>query len=131
MVVHSTSLHIGDFNQSYTATISAQGGAPPYQYSLASGQIPPGLNLGAATGVISGTPIHAGQYAFDVQAKDANGNTGTGSFTLQIRGVYLTLSPALPYSLPAGIPMTPLQLTVSGGLPPYTVQLVHSLPPED
>ena len=38
----------------------AQGGTPPYTWSLASGTLPAGLSLSATTGAIAGTPTTAG-----------------------------------------------------------------------
>lgn len=40
---------------SYSTTLTATGGTPPYKWALQSGGLPPGLKL-ATTGVISGTP---------------------------------------------------------------------------
>ncbi len=37
-------------------------------WSLVSGQLPPGVNLGASDGLISGIPTTAGTYAFTIQA---------------------------------------------------------------
>ena len=55
----------------YSATLSASGGNPPYKWSLASGStpLPPGLKLSSA-GVISGKATAAGVYPFTVQVVD-------------------------------------------------------------
>ncbi|MFY9804360.1 MAG: Ig domain-containing protein [Candidatus Acidiferrales bacterium] len=67
-------LPTGDVAVTYTATLKATGGVQPYVWSLASGQLPSGLQLDAATGVISGTPILATTANFAVQVSDANSN---------------------------------------------------------
>ena len=56
---------------SYSATLSASGGNPPYKWSLVkgSGTLPPGLTL-KSTGVISGKAKTAGTYSFTVQVVD-------------------------------------------------------------
>ena len=55
----------------YSATLAATGGNPPYKWSLASGStpLPPGLKL-SSTGVISGKATAAGIYPFNVQVVD-------------------------------------------------------------
>lgn len=52
----TTSLHDGTVQQSYSATLGAQGGTQAYTWSIASGTLPAGLSLNASTGTISGTP---------------------------------------------------------------------------
>ena len=59
------------FNQSF----SASGGTSPYNYSLASGNVPTGLSL-SNTGVLSGTPTQAGSYTLTVLGRDATGCSG-------------------------------------------------------
>jgi hypothetical protein len=55
---------------SYSATLSASGGNPPYKWSLVSGSsLPPGLKL-SSKGVVSGKAKTAGTYAFTVQVVD-------------------------------------------------------------
>jgi hypothetical protein len=36
----------------YSASLAASGGQPPYQWSVASGSLPAGLQLGASTGTL-------------------------------------------------------------------------------
>jgi len=53
----------------YTNTFSGAGGLPPYSFAVATGStLPPGLVL--ANGVLSGTPLAAGAYAFTIQMTD-------------------------------------------------------------
>ena len=47
------------------------GGATPYQFSLASGGLPPGLSLNT-NGVINGTPTVAGPFSFTLKQTDAS-----------------------------------------------------------
>ncbi|MBA2741963.1 MAG: putative Ig domain-containing protein [Actinobacteria bacterium] len=42
--------------------------ADPKTWTVAAGQLPPGLSLGASDGLISGTPTTAGTYSFTVSA---------------------------------------------------------------
>jgi Putative Ig domain len=58
-----------------SGVLSISGGAPPYTWSLASGVLPPGLVLGAGTGIISGTPTALGTYNFEYAARDTGGAT--------------------------------------------------------
>jgi hypothetical protein len=51
------------------------GGGSPYQWSVSSGTLPPGMTLRATDGAIFGSPTAAGTYAFTLAVSDAN--TGT------------------------------------------------------
>jgi hypothetical protein len=55
----------------YTATVTASGGLQPYAWSVIAGSLPPGLNIDAASGTISGTPTATGTFVFTVQVSDA------------------------------------------------------------
>src|SRR5439155_16826848 len=60
---------------SYSQTLAATGGTPPYSWSVASGALPAGLTFSVA-GVISGTPAAASACSFTVQVTDSGSQTG-------------------------------------------------------
>ena len=93
-----------------TQTFVASGGAAPYGYAVTAGTLPPGLSL-SADGVLSGTPTSVGTYGFTVTATDVDGDTATGTYSVQITaGQVLTV---LPPSLPNGFWGAPYTATVT------------------
>lgn len=61
------------------------GGTPPYAFALLGGALPPGLSLGASTGIVSGTPTGAtagNTYMFTVLVTDGEANTSLGYYTI-------------------------------------------------
>ncbi len=88
LVISTTILPNGTVQLPYGAALAATGGLTPYNWSVVSRSLPPGLSLGASTGAISGTPTTSGQYPFTVQVKDsaASPQTATQAFTISISG---------------------------------------------
>jgi len=112
-----------------TATVSE-----PKTWSIVSGQLPPGLNLDASTGLISGTPTTAGTYSFQVLAKvNADSRSDTKWLTVVVRSpLAITpsapLSPSGPTLWEVGVPLD-ATLAASGGTGTYTFSLASgSLP---
>jgi hypothetical protein len=68
----------------YSTSLAANGGVPPYQWSIVSGSLPAGLKLTASTGTVSGSATLAGTFTFSVQAADADLQTARKSLSLQI-----------------------------------------------
>ncbi len=75
----------GDVDMSFGTGLIGIGGPPyygpecnPYLMKVISGSLPPGLQLGepVCEWVISGTPTHAGSYAFTVQIAPQPNNLG-------------------------------------------------------
>lgn len=83
----TTSLNNAPINNSYSAQILASG-SPPFNFSLNSGTLPPGLTL-SSSGFISGIPYSSGSYNFTVRLQDASGRTAFQIFTLQVTGSVL------------------------------------------
>jgi hypothetical protein len=80
--VATEKLAIGLKNEAYIAEVEASGGLPPLSFSLADGQLPPGLRLDPQQGVISGTAQQAGDYAFSITVRDARGRTATRGLSI-------------------------------------------------
>lgn len=69
--VATGSLPNGMVNASYSQTLQASSGVPPYTWTLTGGTLPFGLSL-AANGTISGTPVATGTFAFTVKVVDSS-----------------------------------------------------------
>jgi hypothetical protein len=93
--VTTTSLPGGTVGTAYTASLTANGGNPPYKWSIVSGNLPTGLHLHKSTGVISGKPSRgdSGVYNFTVKVVDkkvrvrhqpATQNTATKALSIAI-----------------------------------------------
>lgn len=95
LVISTTSLPAATSGQAYTARLAAAGGVPAYAWSLSAGTLPSGLTLNRATGVISGVPDAAGNYAFTVKVTDSS-STGNTTKALSIAvGSPLASSPVI------------------------------------
>ncbi len=81
--VTTTSLPGGVVGDSYDVVLAAQGGTPPYLWSIASGPIPGGLLL-SSTGELSGRPGAAGTSAVALRVTDARGASSTVSLDLTV-----------------------------------------------
>jgi hypothetical protein len=73
--------------------LGAAGGSGSYEYSLASGELPEGVELFSEPGfeALSGNPFKAGTYTFSIEAKDkSSGATGTRAYKMKVG---LSISP--------------------------------------
>ena len=59
--------------QAYNVALSANGGIPPYSWSLERGELPRGLFLDNLSGVITGEPRQVSETEFIVAATDSQG----------------------------------------------------------
>ncbi len=105
------SLPSGQAGIAYSQTVSVTP-AGSYTFSLAQGNLPSGLLLGAQTGVISGTPTTTGTSTFIIKVKATTGCESTSPYTLTINCPTVVLSPA---SLPSGTKGTAYSQQISAG----------------
>jgi hypothetical protein len=68
----SGNLPAGTVNESYNSVLVVAGGKPPYDFSVRTGVLPPGISLNPLTGTLSGTPTAAGSFSFDVVVTDSS-----------------------------------------------------------
>lgn len=100
-------------------TLTASGGISPYNWTLASGALPPGLTL-AASGLLSGTPTQPGPFYFVATVTDSSGAFASKAFGL------IVIQPPTPV-----VSITGLQDTESPGeQPAIDVQLSSAYPRE-
>jgi hypothetical protein len=111
-------------------SITATGGLQPYRWSVASGTLPSGISLDAASGMLSGKPTLGGQFNFSVMLSDSSApkpQTAMKALTLAVLAFALQITPG---SLPNGQVGVPFQATITGdgGVTPYTWAVTGALP---
>ncbi len=90
----SVDLPDASVNESYRAPVHAVGGLRPYEFTLESGTLPPGIEV--VNGVLQGVPTALGSYTFTLAVSDANLSSTFQEFTLAVvepPPPALTLSP--------------------------------------
>jgi hypothetical protein len=122
LAITTTSLPNGTVGTFYNQQVNANGGVPPYNWSVSSGTMPPGLGLNSNGGneYVSGTPTTTGTYNFTLQVTDNVGDTATQAYTVSIsQGAPLAITTT---SLPGALQNWPYNtyLNAQGGVQPYT-----------
>ncbi|MFC5742326.1 Ig-like domain-containing protein [Dyella tabacisoli] len=127
------SLPNGIAETAYSQAVSASGGITPYTYSVASGALPVGVTLNAATGALSGTPTVAGHFTFAIRVVDSSTGAGSPAMLTMNYAVDIT-APAITVT-PASLPAAQVganysqNISASGGSSPYAFSVsAGSLP---
>jgi hypothetical protein len=110
----------------FSLALRAEGGSGTRTWSIASGQLPPGLALNPASGAITGSPSVAGVYDFRVRVSDGS-RLGSKRFTVPVREPLAVQAPTVAAS-EVGIPIAPLKPTASGGSAAKAWRLEGALP---
>lgn len=120
--ITNSSLAAGSTGVPYSQTLTASGGTGPYSWSVAGGNLPPGLSLASSSGVLAGTPTTAGSFQFRLQVYDSAGGIASQAFTISIADPPASKPSITTSSLPGGTVGSAYSATVSatGGTPPYT-----------
>ena len=124
--ISTSPLPAGTVGITYRTTLAANG-APPYTWTLASGQLPDGLTLNTLTGVILGTPTRAGTFAFKVQATDSTLATASADLTITIRTPLAITTASILSTGSAGAAYVQA-FTAGGGSTPYSWSATGTLP---
>jgi hypothetical protein len=85
LAVATTALPAAATSITYSQTLAASGGAPPYTWSVSSGALPSWASLNSSTGAVTGTPSSGqGGSAFTVEVTDSVAATATQPLTLAV-----------------------------------------------
>jgi Putative Ig domain len=78
----STCCNAGTVGSSYFQNFFSSGGVGPFTWTVAAGQLPPGVML--TGGHLGGTPTLAGRFSFTIKVTDSAGNQASepGSITI-------------------------------------------------
>ena len=131
--ITTTSLPAGNIGAVYDQPVQTVGGFGPLTFNIVvpgTGTLPPGFNLNATTGAISGTATATGSFPFTVRVADTSGQQDTKAFSIRI-------DPSSPpsittSSLPGGTVSLPYnqQVQAAAGIGTLTWSIpVGSLPP--
>ncbi|MGH9627171.1 MAG: putative Ig domain-containing protein, partial [Bryobacteraceae bacterium] len=116
LVIETSSLRQGVLGESYSQTLTASGGVPPYAWSAGQSSLPAGISL-TATGVLRGTPTTTGSFPIVLQVTDSRSRRATRSLTLVIDAPTLRITTE---ALPDGRVGEPYRQVIQaeGGSPP-------------
>ncbi|MBX5481317.1 MAG: putative Ig domain-containing protein [Myxococcaceae bacterium] len=119
LAVVTTTLPMATQNAAFGLRLEATGGDGSYVWSVASGELPPGVALGP-DGELRGTPSEAGDFSFTVKVASAGGEA-TQALTLNVQPKNLPFAIVDQTLPPAEFGRRyEVQLTAVGGKPPYT-----------
>lgn len=121
ILIDPTSLSPATVGETYLVTVVASGGIPPYEFEVASGTLPPGLDLNGDTGQIGGMPTSPGTFDFEIIAIDAEACDGSASYSIGVAAHGCSIISLLPEFLPGGVVGEAYALTLAaeGGTAPY------------
>jgi large repetitive protein len=120
IVVNPATLSAITVGMPFSQTLTSTGGTGPYTYTLASGTLPPGLNISNG-GVISGTATSRDPYNFTVRSQDSLGAFSNKGYSGTVA------LPTLSLATNAGTAIQSIAfsqtLVTNGGIAPYAYQM--------
>jgi uncharacterized protein (TIGR03437 family) len=122
-----STLPTGILNQPYNASLSGQGGTPPYTFSLAAGTLPAGLLLNL-NGTLTGAPNISGAYPITIRIGDANQQSSQADLLININSSTFSINST---TAPDGVVNTTylFALTTSNGTAPNAFTLLSGTLP--
>ena len=100
--------------------LTVSGGAPPYTFRIAAGELPDGVTLDPA-GRLTGTPTSREPFSVGLQIQDAQAKSATASYSGVVQPAPLSIVPARATTI-QGVPFS-LALAGTGGVAPHAIQL--------
>ncbi|MDQ4502438.1 Ig domain-containing protein [Sinomonas sp. ASV322] len=120
---------LGVTGSAYGPYTYAADGIPGPTYTIATGALPPGLALDAASGVLSGVPTSSGTYTFAVAATNPLGTVVSRTATLTVRAAPQTTACTPPTTAVAAAPYGPYAFAATGFPAPAFAVTSGALPP--
>jgi len=96
----------------------ATGGSTPYTYAAIN--LPPGLSFNPTTREITGTPTVAGPYVMTINVSDADGNSTSMNYTINVKNALVLPNASLADGTTGVTYPTQLIPAATGGTPGYT-----------
>jgi hypothetical protein len=109
LLITSNTLPLAIAGAPYSTTLRASGGKLPYTWSIASGALPPGLQLDSKSAAISGTPAEVGAFSFTAKVTGADLHNTTHGLTLSVNPT----SNSSGFDGPAELPRVYLRSTMA------------------
>jgi len=127
LLITTTSLPDAHTGSTYSASLSAAGGSPPFTWSIQSGQLPAGLSLTPGGG-ITGSATAAGTFNFTVQVTDSASAHATAALSIAASSALSIDTPPILASGSAGASYNQ-PLAALGAVPPLAWSLFSGILP--
>ncbi len=125
-VMNSCPLPAGTTGESYSQQLAAANGSGSYSWSVI-GSLPAGLTLDG-NGLVSGRPMTAGPFSFDLLVSDSQGRTVAKPCTLSVLRSAFSVSACPITNAAVGVSFS-RPITADGGREPYIFSAVSNMPP--
>lgn len=84
LTITEPAMKAGKVGETFGSSITATGGALPYEFAIEEGSLPDGLTLDPKTGIIAGTPTEDGMFPFEVEVIDGKGDIASTNSGISI-----------------------------------------------
>ena len=128
LTISPTTIPSSTAGVAYSQTLTATGGTGTVSFAVTTGSLPLGLSLSSA-GDLSGAPTQTGTFPFTVTATDANNDTGSQAYSLQIGCPTITVGPSTIPAGTAGTPYGPVTFIETGGVGTTTFAITTNTVP--
>ena len=115
--ITTATLAVGTVGVPYSQLIGTSGGMGPFTWTISTGTLPEGLNLGAGSGLVSGMPSRAGRFPFTVSTRDSANQTTQQNYVVDIAERLSITTVSLPDGV-VGVGYS-ANLAAAGGEAPY------------
>src|SRR5215469_17934322 len=125
LTITTSYLPAAQASTAYSYPLQASGGTTPYQWTVASGSLPPNFSLSSA-GQLNGTTTVTGQFSFSVKVTDASNNSASQSLSLTVTTQSTGGGGGGTYDGPAQLPQVLMQTTMANTPAPGAVTMVSA-----